>query len=315
MPGSGDPFLEQLYLAFRDLISPKRRVILAVSGGCDSMALMVGATRLSDRLNARFVVVTIEHGLRTESKREAAFVMRYARALGLDASVRALKLTRGPAVEERARQARYEALDAERRKRRFEQIATAHTASDQAETVLQRLARGSALTGAASILERRDRVIRPLLFATRPEVRQWLRRQRVAWVEDPMNEDLSLLRVRLRRRVLPALERATDRRVALRLARFARFASEDDALLQAEAERAFVALKKGPETLDAKGLNTLSAPIARRVLATWLRSLKLKVDGELVERMRTAVGSNGVTALPLRRLLKCRRGNATIVIE
>ena len=315
MPGSGDLFLEQLYLGFRDLISPKRRVILAVSGGCDSMALMLGATRLSDRLNVRFVVVTVEHGLRTGSKREAAFVLRYAQELGLDASLSALTLRPGPGVEERARDARYAALERERRKRRFDQIATAHTASDQAETLLQRLARGSALTGAASILERRDRVIRPLLFATRPQVRDWLRRQKVEWVEDPMNEDLSLLRVRLRRKVLPALERATDRRVAVRLARFARFASDDDALLQAEAEGAFVALRRSAHTLDSAGLNALKAPIARRVLATWLRSLKMNVDGDLVERMRSAVASDGVTTLPLRRLLKCRRGNATIVIE
>jgi tRNA(Ile)-lysidine synthase len=315
MPGSGDPFLEQLYIALRDLISPKRAVILAVSGGSDSLALMLGATRLSDRLNARFVVVTVDHGLRTGSKREAAFVVRYARELGLVSKVKTLKLRRGPGVEERARDARYAALETARKAARCDQIATAHTASDQAETLLQRLSRGSALTGAASILERRERIIRPLLFATRPQVRQWLRRQRVDWVDDPMNEDVSLLRVRLRRRVLPALERATDPKVALRLARFARFAADDDALLQGRAEAEFRSLLRAPETIDARAFNALPAPIGRRVVATWLRSLDLSVDGELIERMRNAIATGAVTTLPRRRLLKCRRGNATIVIE
>jgi tRNA(Ile)-lysidine synthase len=315
MPGSGDPFLEQLYLALRDLISHPRRVILAVSGGSDSVALMLGATRLSDRLNARFVVVTVDHGIRTRSKREAAFVLKYARKLGLEASVKTLSLAGGPAVEERARDARYAALEAERVRRRFSQIATAHTASDQAETLLQRLARGSALTGAAAILERRDRVIRPLLFATRPAVRQWLKRQKAPFVDDPMNDDLSLLRVRLRKKVVPALAKATDSNVELRLARFARFAADDDALLQGLAEGEFQRLRRSADTLDVKGLAGLDAPIARRVIANWLRSLDLSVDGDLVERMRTAVACGGVTTLPRRRLLKCRRGNATIVIE
>ncbi len=278
------------------------------------MALLVGATRLSDRLNARFFAVTVDHGLRAESKREAAFVMTSARALGVDSSTVRLRMARGPGIEERARDARYTALDAQGRKHRYANFATAHTASDLAETLLQRLSRGSALTGAASILAQRDRIIRPLLFATRPQVRAWLRSQKIDWVEDPMNDDASLLRVRLRKRVLPALERATDPKVALRLARFARFASEDDAFLMAEAETAFVRLRRSPTSLDSLGFASLPAPIARRVLARWLATLQLPVDGELIERMRTAAAQNGVTTLPRDRLLKCRRGNATIVI-
>jgi tRNA(Ile)-lysidine synthase len=246
---------------------------------------------------------------------EAADVIAQARKLGLPAVVRRVRLKRGPGLEERARAARYAALDAERKKRRFAWVATAHTASDQAETLLMRLSRGAALLGAASILERRDRVIRPLLFAARHEVRAWLKAQGVSWHEDPMNDDPSLLRTRMRHGVMPALEAATDPRVALRLARFARLASDDDALLQAEADAAYARLRRAPDRFDAKGLSRLPAPIERRVLAGWLKDLGLAVDGELIERMRQAVATSGVTALPQRRLLKCRRGNAAIVIE
>ncbi|MBK7858878.1 MAG: tRNA lysidine(34) synthetase TilS [Archangiaceae bacterium] len=253
MPGSGDPFLEQLYLSLRDLISDQRRLILAVSGGADSMALMLGATRLSDRLNARLRVVTVDHGLQTRSQVEAKRVVTAARALKLPATVKRLKLGRGAGVEERARLARYAALEAERKRHRFAWVATAHTASDQAETLLMRLSRGAALRGAASIRERRDRVIRPLLFATRGEVRAWLSGQGVRWHEDPMNDDARLLRTRVRQQVLPALEAATDPRVTLRLARFARLAADDDALLQAQADAAFERLRRAPDRFDQRG--------------------------------------------------------------
>jgi tRNA(Ile)-lysidine synthase len=312
MPGSGDLFLEQLYLTLHGLIMDQRSVILAVSGGCDSVALMVGATRLSDRLKARFEVVTVDHGLRSSSAHDAHAVVRQARALGLPAHVRKLRMKKGAGIEERARIARYETLDSARKARRFAWVATAHTANDQAETLLQRLARGSALTGAGSILEKRDRIIRPMLFATRTQVRKWLRAQRVPWLEDPMNEDTSLLRVRLRKRVVPALERATDAKVTLRLSRFARFAAEDDAHLQAEADLAFEAARISPRVFDRAALLQLPAPIARRVMARWLRGLRQSVDGELIERMRTAVAKGGVATLPGDLLLKCRRGNVVI---
>ncbi len=315
MPGSGDPFLEQLYLSLRDLTADQRRVILAVSGGADSLALLHGATRLSDRLNAKLRVVTVDHGLRTSSRAEAAAVIAQARALGLPAVSRRLAMKKGAGLEERARAQRYAALESERKKRRFAWVATAHTATDQAETLLMRLARGAALGGAASILERRDRVIRPLLFATRPQVRGWLKAQGLTWHEDPMNDDTALLRTRVRKGVLPALEQATDDRVALRLARFARLASDDDALLAAQADEAYARVRLGPNRFDAKGLKTLSAPLERRVLARWLKEQRLAVDGELIERMRAAIAKGGVTGLPERRLLKCRRGNVSIVIE
>lgn len=315
MPGSGDPFLERLYLSLRDLTSDQRRVILAVSGGADSLALMLGATRLSDRLKARLAVVTVDHGLHARSRREANTVVEKARALGLPAAVKRVSLRAGPGVEERARAKRYAALEAERKRRRFAWIATAHTASDQAETLLMRLARGSALLGAASILERRERVVRPLLFATRSEVREWLKAQGASWHEDPMNDDTSLLRTRVRTGVVPALERATDARVVVRLARFARLAFDDDQLLQAQADAAFARVRRAGDRIDSSGLNALEAPIARRVLTRWLKEHNLAVDGELIERMRHAIATGGVTGLPQRRLLKCRRGNVSIVIE
>src|SRR5688572_14220442 len=119
MPGSGDPFLEQLYLSLKALCGARPHLILAVSGGADSLALMLGATRLSDRLRARLKVVTVDHGLSGGSQKVAQRVLEQARALGLSAQVKRLSLERGAGVEERARARRYAALEAARKARRF----------------------------------------------------------------------------------------------------------------------------------------------------------------------------------------------------
>ncbi|MBL8783259.1 MAG: TilS substrate-binding domain-containing protein, partial [Deltaproteobacteria bacterium] len=90
---------------------------------------------------------------------------------------------------------------------------------------------------------------------------------------------------------------------------------DDDALLGAQADAAFDRVRLGKNRFDAKGLKALPAPLERRVLARWLEEQGLAVDGELIERMRAAIVKGGVTGLPGRRLLKCRRGNVSIVIE
>lgn len=121
---------------------------------------------------------------------DLAVVQRLAAELGVPVHTSALALSPGPGVEARARMARYGALEALRHGRGLDVIATAHTASDQAETLLMRLARGCALAGAAGVLERRaDAIVRPLLFATRDEVREYAAATATAWVSDPMNDD------------------------------------------------------------------------------------------------------------------------------
>ena len=221
-------------------VEPNARIVLAVSGGADSMALLYGA---ADVRRHHAVVAHLDHGLRPESADDAAFVADASAALGLPCEIRqtdvaALARMEGLSTEEAGREARYRFLHDVAGNGGF--IATAHTLDDSAETVVLNLLRGSGLGGAAGIPARRGQVVRPLLHARRVELRTLLAGARLPYREDPSNEDPAYLRNRVRSEVLPLLEGLRPGAVE-RIARFSRLAADDDALLDelaaAELER------------------------------------------------------------------------------
>ncbi len=285
--------------ALRRLGITQMPILIAVSGGSDSVALLHALVRIRPE---RVEVATIDHGFRAASAEEAASVAERARRLGVPCHVRALGLAPGAAIEQRARDARYAALEAIRAERGLGAIATAHTASDQAETVLMRLARGAALGGAAGILPRRGAIVRPLLALTRADVRAYLAAIGETSVEDPMNTDPAHLRARIRGAALPALETAAGPGVAVRLAHFAALAAEDDAFLEAQAQAALSRISSNG-ALDAVGLDALALPVRRRVIASWLRGNEVAVDAALVEDVVAAVGAGRQATVPGDRVL------------
>jgi tRNA(Ile)-lysidine synthase len=274
-----------------------RSVLLAVSGGADSTALLVGTALVRERLGLTVEVATLDHGLRPEAGEEVRAVERLAERHGLRCHVRELHLRQGAGVEQRARQARYEALEAIRLERGLTAVATAHSASDQAETLLMRLARGSALRGAASILPRRGSLVRPLLERTREQLEAFLQEQGTDFVKDPMNADPRLFRVRVRKEVLPALSRAAGFPVAERLASFTRLAAEDDALLEELAATAWQRLVLKGGGLDAVGVRALEPPLRRRVLVRLLAQRGAVVDDATLGRALDAVAQGRSTTL------------------
>ncbi|HEX8699451.1 MAG TPA: tRNA lysidine(34) synthetase TilS [Myxococcaceae bacterium] len=264
-------------------------MLLAVSGGADSTALLVGTARVRAELGLTVEVATLDHGLRPEAAQEARDVGRLAARYGLMCHVRSLGLQAGAGMEARAREARYAALEALRLEYGLAAVATAHTASDQAETVLMRLARGTSLRGAAGILPQRGSVVRPLLECTREQVEAFLREQGQGFVVDPMNADRELFRARVRHDVLPVLSRAAGYAVTERLASFARLAAEDDALLSELADAAWRRLALADGSLDAVGLRALEPPLKRRVLARLLAQAGAVVDEATLGRVLEAV--------------------------
>jgi tRNA(Ile)-lysidine synthase len=212
-----------------------QRVLLAVSGGPDSMALMGFAASWRSRQGDAplMEVVTVDHGLRPESRREAETVAASARQLGLPH--RLLSWNAGPvrsAVQEAARAARYELLLSLARTAPVVRtaIVTAHTRDDQAETVVMRLARGSGVDGLAAMRAQRQLsaegpvdLLRPLLDQSKSDLMAWLSDNGMAWVTDPSNSDCRFERGRLRR-LQPALEEAglTAQALALSARRLAR---------------------------------------------------------------------------------------------
>jgi len=243
-------------------------LVLAVSGGPDSMALLQGAARLVDggRQAWRLTVAHLDHGLRPDSADDAVFVADTAAALGLPAEVRrtdvaALARDEGTSIEEAARDARYRFLEEVAPHGAL--IATAHTLDDLAETVIINLLRGSGVGGMAGIPARRGRIVRPLLDERRAELRDLLDEAGINYRMDPSNADAAFLRNRIRAELLPALESIRPGAVE-RIGRFSRLAADDDALLDELAAAELAKRTDGDGAIDWR--SPPAAAIARRVL-------------------------------------------------
>jgi len=280
------------------------RILVAVSGGVDSLALLVAAAGAA---GGRTGVGSVDHGLRPEAAAEVARVRELARSLGLPFHTESLSLRPGPGAEARARAARYAALERMAREHGYAAIATAHTADDQAETLLMRLARGSALRGAASIRADAPNLLRPLLGVRRADTEALVAAAGLVPARDPTNADPLLFRARIRHHVLPALREAAGPSVVERLARFARSAAEDEELLAGLAAQALERVRDGTG-LDAVAVRALPWPIRARALRTWLEALGHPVSDRLLRDVAAAIDGGGRTGLPGRAVLATEGG-------
>jgi tRNA(Ile)-lysidine synthase len=231
-----------------DLPDAGTSVTCAVSGGPDSLALLVLAARAGCTVTA----VHVDHALREGSAAEADVVAHVAASVG--ASFRAVRtpVAPGPNVEARARAARYAALPPG--------VLTGHTADDQAETVLLALLRGAGLDGLAGF----DPATRPLRHLRRRDTRALCAEVGVTPLVDPMNTDPALRRTRVRSELLPLLDAIAEREVAPVLARQAELFHDEAAFLDD------LALAVDPT--DARELAAAPAVLARRAVRRWLRA-------------------------------------------
>jgi len=186
------------------------RVVAAVSGGLDSVVLLRILYGLADELGFSIVVAHLDHALRADSAGDAAFVRELAAELGLAVAIEridvgALAESKRMGIEEAAREARHAFLDDTARHLGAERIALGHTADDQAETILFRLARGTGLEGLRGMDAVSGRIVRPLLYTSRASVRSYAESHGLRWREDATNLDLRFSRNRIRQRVLPEL--------------------------------------------------------------------------------------------------------------
>lgn len=230
-------------------------IVLAVSGGPDSTALLHGAARLAPDRGWRLTVAHLDHALREESADEAAAVAATALLLELPVEVRrtdvrALAAAEHRSLEDAGRQARYRFLEeTAARLGPAVLIATAHTADDAAETMLLRLARGSGLRGVRGIPARRGRIVRPLLGARRAALRAALDAAGISYLIDASNADPAHARNRVRADLLPALERVAPGAIDA-LIRFGRLAADDDDLLDAYAGAELAARRSDEGSID-----------------------------------------------------------------
>lgn len=215
---------------------------VAVSGGADSVALLRLLLDLREALGIVVCVVHLNHQLRGRAADgDEKFVASLARHYGLECFVERVNVAAQAKreksnVEEAARWARYKYFAGLVKQGKVDRIATAHTADDQAETMLAHMLRGSGLAGIGGIHPTTGNVVRPVLGIRRAALREYLREKKQTWREDATNRDTTKLRARIRRKLIPLLEKQFQPATVEHLAALAEFARDDEVFLETAAE-------------------------------------------------------------------------------
>lgn len=183
-----------------------QRVLVAVSGGGDSMALLHVLARLAPRFGIELTAHGVDHGLRPAAAAELDLAAQLAHQLGVPFERTQLQLEAGSNLQARARAARYAALDAAAERAGADWVATAHHADDRAETLLLRLLRGASPSALGVLPAATERRLRPFIRSPRQAITRHLQRHGVPYAIDPSNSDPRFLRTRIRQELMPLME-------------------------------------------------------------------------------------------------------------
>ena len=284
-------------------------VLCAVSGGADSIYLLHQLKSLESQRKLNIFAAHFDHGLRgEESRRDKEFTRQQCAALNVPCTVGSGNVAEYAAEnhigrEEAARILRYLFLDETADLLHCDWIATAHTANDNAETVLMNLCRGAGSRGLAGIPPVRGRLIRPLLQTGRNEIVSWLSENGIPWVEDSSNSDDAFTRNRFRHSILPLMLEENQSFLDA-VGRTAELLREDDACLCREAEE-FIRQNYVENMIPAKALLKLEPAVAARVLRIICGTgLSLERTNAL---LRFAEGSErGILELPGQKVLRSK---------
>ena len=293
-------FSRMLLAEWRKLKLPTsgETVVVAVSGGADSTALLLAIEELKTnyKLYTGVCVAHLDHRLRKSSSKDAKWVADLSAQLGFKNVIGRAKLDEtNENLEQAAREARYAFLERTAKRLSANYVLTAHTMDDQAETVLMRLMRGSASFGLGGMESLRPlaknssiKLVRPLLWARRSETEDYCRLRRINFLSDEMNNDLTFARVKVRKQLLPLMQ-SFNNRIVEAISRTATQLREDgavlvndsDALLQRAAVSNAVSNEENggegetePPALDVKVLANAPPALRRRALRQWLSNAR-----------------------------------------
>jgi tRNA(Ile)-lysidine synthase len=249
-------------------------VLVALSGGADSVALLDVLRTLAPELDVRLHAAHVDHGLRPESGEDAAFVADLCARWDIPLQIERVEVERAPGaawegLEAAARRSRHAALGQVAAAVGANRIATGHTADDQAETVLMRLLEGAGPRGLGGIAPVRGVYVRPLLDVSRASIEAHLCAREIGWVEDASNRDPRFVRNRMRAEVLPFLAARLDPAIAARLAGGAAMVRALIAALEREAHALLARLGARDDdglVLPARALGALSEELGAEVL-------------------------------------------------
>lgn len=251
----------------KKLIPKGSKLLIAFSGGVDSVALALSLTELKDFLGIeRLALAHINHGLRgEESYRDEAFCIEFAKRKGIEIFIKRLNMDpKGGNIEAKARELRYQALEEIGFKEGFDLIATAHHLRDLVETILLWLIRGAGREGLLGFEEKEGNIVRPLYLAKRQEIEEYVKLKGESWVEDSTNYNLEIPRNLIRHRIIPEMKKINPNleESLLRLREILR--EEEELLKELTRESIEKVYKEGQ--LDRKAFLKLPKAIQRRVI-------------------------------------------------
>lgn len=277
-------------VAARTMLKGGEKVLLAVSGGADSLSMLHAFVRLRKRLDVQIEVAHFDHRLREGSDKDARFVAREAQKLDLPFHPGVAEETepvKGQSPEESARNRRRAFLNAVAKQHGFDRIATAHTLDDQAETVLMHVLLGAGRRGISGIPPVRWRMIRPLIDLRRADTEAFCRALKLKPRHDPTNDDRSFLRNSIRHDALPYLTTNYNARLSEALARMADIQRDEDRLLDKIASDAGAPEpREGGYAVELATLRAMPVALQRRLIRLCARVAGPGISAAHIERVR-----------------------------
>lgn len=271
----GSNVVNKLLKEIKKYVKPNSALLVACSGGADSAALTDALWQLEKECGYKITVMHVEHGIRGhEALDDAEFVKNFCAERGLAFVCRHVKapdyaLQNGLSLEDAARRLRYKALFAYAAEAGCDYIVTAHQADDQAETVLMQLMRGSGTSGLGGMQTISGKLLRPFLFVQRTEIEAYCRERGLRFCNDSTNDDVRYTRNRIRKELLPYLEKSFNPRVITALGNTAQLARADNDFAVYHAQVFYSQNVKANGKLlecQAEALKTEFAAVSRRVV-------------------------------------------------
>jgi tRNA(Ile)-lysidine synthase len=312
--------MNQIQINLRRLFPPNARYLVGVSGGRDSIALLHW---LKERGYEKLIACHLNHRLRGRaSDADARFVQKFASEYEVDlengsADVRVLAARRKISIEAAAREARYDFFALIAKQKKTETIFLGHHADDLVETFLINLFRGSGTAGLGAMREISRRriedvdltIVRPFLGIWRSEIDEYMKDHRLKFREDESNKDLAVLRNRIRRRIIPYLEKTLARNIRQSIWRAATIAAEEETWIEDQLPNA-----RGAE-LPVTTFRALPIALQRRQILKWLRAEKISNVGfDVVENVRSLL-EHDVAKVNLPQGRHVRRRAGRIFVE
>lgn len=239
------------------------KIVLGVSGGPDSTCLLSVFSKLQKKYALELSIAHVNYHLRgKDSNQDEKFVEKLAEKYELSLDILDAKVEGKNKSEEKLRDVRYTFFEEVRKENKFDLIAVAHNADDQAETVLMRLIRGAGLAGLSAMSAKNGKIIRPLLDTTRKEILGYLKENKLSYRIDKTNKQTIYLRNKIRNKLIPYLEKNYNPNIKQVLTKSAKTFGEDYAVIEELTKKAWEKNKK----LSAKKILSLPVAIQKRIL-------------------------------------------------